>query len=82
MAWPGICLSCADYAQGALRLLAIPDVRMLLEDGGLDWKALQAVAAGAVEPGTEVWIFCTLPVGGASHYSYVHDRHGHVFLAY
>ena len=42
--------------QGALELLAIPDVRMLLEEGGLDWKSLQAVATGNVEAGTEVRI--------------------------
>ena len=47
--------------QGALRLLAIQDVRMLLEEGGLDWKALQAVAAGDVEPGTEVRLLMYLP---------------------
>lgn len=40
--------------QGALELLAIPDVRMLLEEGGLDWKSLRAVATGNVEAGTEV----------------------------
>ena len=40
--------------QGALELLAIPDVRLLLEEGGLDWESLRAVATGNVEAGTEV----------------------------
>ena len=40
--------------QGALELLAIPDVRTLLEEGGLDWKSLRAVATGNVEAGSEV----------------------------
>jgi hypothetical protein len=44
--------------QGALKLLAIPDVRSLLEDGGLDWNALKAVATGKVEAGSEVLPLC------------------------
>ena len=40
--------------QGALKLLAIPDVRSLLEEGGLDWNALLAVATGKVVAGSEV----------------------------
>ena len=40
--------------QGALDLLALEDVRQLLEDGGLDWASLRAVATGTVEAGAEV----------------------------
>lgn len=41
-------------SQGALSLLAMPNVRNELEKAGLDWKMLCAVALGNVDGETEV----------------------------
>ena len=52
---PNVGFSAASWwLQGALRLLAVAEVRHVLEGLGLDWLALQAVADGTTGSGARV----------------------------